>query len=188
MDGEDGGVEMVCEVTAHSATVVELNERSLVSHSSCPYSMEFSRKGIDASNRSSYAAPRSPFFQVFVHTFARKTMVALHVIGMSLYNGQRVKLDVWAKEREVVGLKASLNTLMSEIQRLNKLCAERKEAKDSLKKKWKKIEEFDARRSEFKTICMKLLKANRRQIVKTIVNIEMINSPFEAPRLHHYSR
>ena len=50
---------------------------------------------------------------------------------------------------------------MSEIQRLNKLCAERKEAKDSLKKKWKKIEEFDARRSEFKTICMKLLKANR---------------------------
>ena len=31
----------------------------------------------------------------------------------------------------------------------------------SLKKKWKKIEEFDARRSEFKTICMKLLKANR---------------------------
>ena len=50
---------------------------------------------------------------------------------------------------------------MSEIQRLNKLCAERKEAEDSLKKKWKKIEEFDARRSEFKTICMKLLKANR---------------------------
>jgi len=29
MDGEDGGVEMVCEVTAHSATVVELNERVL---------------------------------------------------------------------------------------------------------------------------------------------------------------
>ena len=49
---------------------------------------------------------------------------------------------------------------MSEIQRLNKLCAERKEAKDSLKKKWKKIEEFDARRSEFKTIYTALLKAN----------------------------
>lgn len=49
---------------------------------------------------------------------------------------------------------------MSEIQRLNKLCAERKEAKDSLKKKWKKIEEFDARRSELETIYMALLKAN----------------------------
>ncbi|KAL5127718.1 DExH-box ATP-dependent RNA helicase DExH9 [Glycine soja] len=30
------------------------------------------------------------FVMVFVHTFARKTMVALYVIGMSLYNGQRV--------------------------------------------------------------------------------------------------
>ena len=49
---------------------------------------------------------------------------------------------------------------MSEIQRLNKLCAERKEAEDSLKKKWKKIEEFDARRSELETIYTALLKAN----------------------------
>jgi len=71
-----------------------------------------------------------------------------------------VQLDVWAKEREVAGLKASLNTLMSEIQRLNKLCAERKEAEDSLKKKWKKIEEFDSRRSELETIYTALLKAN----------------------------
>jgi hypothetical protein len=71
-----------------------------------------------------------------------------------------VQLDVWAKEREVAGLKASLNTLMSEIQRLNTLCAERKEAEDSLKKKWKKIEEFDARRSELESIYTALLKAN----------------------------
>lgn len=71
-----------------------------------------------------------------------------------------VQLDLWAKEREVAGLKASLNTLMSEIQRLNKLCAERKEAEDSLKKKWKKIEEFDARRSELESIYTALLKAN----------------------------
>ena len=49
---------------------------------------------------------------------------------------------------------------MSEIQRLNKLCAERKEAEDSLKKKWKKIEEFDSRRSELETIYTALLKVN----------------------------
>jgi len=71
-----------------------------------------------------------------------------------------VQLEVWAKEREAAGLRASLNTLMAEIQRLNKLCAERKEAEDSLKKKWKKIEEFDARRSELETIYTALLKAN----------------------------
>lgn len=53
-----------------------------------------------------------------------------------------------------------MNTLMSEIQRLNKLCAERKEAEDSLRKKWKKIEEFDARRSELESIYNALLKAS----------------------------
>nr|POE80198.1 augmin subunit 5 [Quercus suber] len=47
-----------------------------------------------------------------------------------------------------------------ELERLNKLCAERKEAEDSLKKKWKKIEEFDACRSELETIYTALLKAN----------------------------
>ncbi|CAK8540777.1 unnamed protein product [Lathyrus sativus] len=73
---------------------------------------------------------------------------------------RQLQVDVWAKEREVAGLKASLNTLMSEIQRLNKLCAERKEAEDSLKKKWKKIEEFDSRRSELESIYTALLKAN----------------------------
>ena len=55
-----------------------------------------------------------------------------------------MQLVVWAKEQEAAGLRTSLNTLMVEVQRLNKLCAERKEAEDSLKKKWKKIEEFDA--------------------------------------------
>ncbi|XP_009373767.2 AUGMIN subunit 5 [Pyrus x bretschneideri] len=73
---------------------------------------------------------------------------------------RQLELEVWAKEREVAGLRASLNTLMSEIQRLNKLCAERKEAEDSLKKKWKKIEEFDSRRSELEIIYTSLLKVN----------------------------
>ncbi|KAE8649325.1 AUGMIN subunit 5 [Cucumis sativus] len=73
---------------------------------------------------------------------------------------RQFELEVWAKERELAGLRASLNTLMSEIQRLNKLCAERKEAEDSLRKKWKKIEEFDARRSELEIIYTALLKAN----------------------------
>lgn len=71
-----------------------------------------------------------------------------------------MQLDVWAKERETAGLRASLNTLMSEIERLKKLCAERKEAEDSLRKKWKKIEEFDARRSELEAIYTALLKAS----------------------------
>ncbi|KAF5748907.1 hypothetical protein HS088_TW04G00868 [Tripterygium wilfordii] len=73
---------------------------------------------------------------------------------------RQFELEVWAKEREAAGLRACLNTLMSETQRLNKLCAERKEAEDSLKKKWKKIEEFDARRTELETIYTALLKAN----------------------------
>ncbi|KAK4477540.1 hypothetical protein RD792_016769 [Penstemon davidsonii] len=73
---------------------------------------------------------------------------------------RQLVLEVWAKEREAAGLRASLNTLMSEVHRLNKLCAERKEAENSLRKKWKKIEEFDARRSELETIYNALLRAN----------------------------
>ncbi|KAK4765978.1 hypothetical protein SAY87_007620 [Trapa incisa] len=85
-----------------------------------------------------------------------------NIVGKSqnVGNLRQLELEVWAKEREVAGLRASLNTLMSEIQRLDKLCAERKEAEDSLKKKWKKIEEFDARRCELETIYSALLKAN----------------------------
>lgn len=63
-------------------------------------------------------------------------------------------------ERETAGLKASLTTLTCEIQRLNMMCEERKEAEDSLNKKRKKIEEFDARRLEFKSIYDALIKAN----------------------------
>ncbi|CAL1408553.1 unnamed protein product [Linum trigynum] len=88
---------------------------------------------------------------------------ALTVTGTSQSLGslRQFELEVWAKEREAAGLRASLNILMSEIQRLNKLCAERREAEDSLRKKWKKIEEFDARRSELETVYTALLKANQ---------------------------
>ncbi|XP_048327905.2 AUGMIN subunit 5 [Ziziphus jujuba] len=92
-------------------------------------------------------------------------VVSSHSIGVggssqNVSGLRQFELEVWAKEREVAGLRASLNTLMSEIQRLNKLCAERKEAEDSLRKKWKKIEEFDSRRSELEIIYSALLKAN----------------------------
>lgn len=86
-----------------------------------------------------------------------------------------VQLEVWAKEREVTGLRASLNTLMSEIQRLNKLCAERKEAEDSLRKKWKKIEEFDSRRSELEIIYSALLKANMVRCNRLLPALRCLN-------------
>uniref|UniRef100_A0A1J3CT32 AUGMIN subunit 5 n=1 Tax=Noccaea caerulescens TaxID=107243 RepID=A0A1J3CT32_NOCCA len=90
--------------------------------------------------------------------------VSSHSLGggtsQNVKNLRQFELDVWGKEREAAGLRASLNTLISEIQRLNKLCAERKEAEHSLKQKWKKIEEFDARRSELETIYTTLLMAN----------------------------
>ncbi|KAF8389904.1 hypothetical protein HHK36_024422 [Tetracentron sinense] len=73
---------------------------------------------------------------------------------------RQFELEVWAKEREAAGLRASLNTLTSEVQRLKKLCTEWKEAEDSLRKKWKKIEEFDSRRSELEAIYTALLRAN----------------------------
>lgn len=80
--------------------------------------------------------------------------------SQNLVNIRHLELDVWTKEREVAGLKASLSTLTSEVQRLNRLCAEWKEAEDSLRKKWKKIEEFDARRSELESVHTALLRAN----------------------------
>ncbi|KAL0642674.1 hypothetical protein Bca4012_040964 [Brassica carinata] len=90
--------------------------------------------------------------------------VSSHSLGggtsQNVRNLRQLELDVWGKEREAAGLRASLSTLLSEIRRLNKLCAERKEAEHSLKQKWKKIEEFDARRSELETIYTTLLKAN----------------------------
>ncbi|KAJ9564076.1 hypothetical protein OSB04_000042 [Centaurea solstitialis] len=82
------------------------------------------------------------------------------IIGIYHQLSLIIQLEVWAKEREAAGLKASLTTLISEVQRLNMLCEERKEAEDSLKKKWKKIEEFDSRRLELKSIYSALLRAN----------------------------
>ncbi|KAG0493181.1 hypothetical protein HPP92_006579 [Vanilla planifolia] len=63
-------------------------------------------------------------------------------------------------ERNVAGLKASINTLTSEVQCLNKLCLEWKEVEDSLRKKWKKIEEFDSRRSELESTYTAFLRAD----------------------------
>ncbi|KAJ6371183.1 hypothetical protein OIU77_001647 [Salix suchowensis] len=84
--------------------------------------------------------------------------IGIGVTAQNMGSQRQFELEVWGKEREAAGLRASLNTLMSEIERLNKLCAERKEAEDSLRKKWKKIEEFDARRSELEAIYTALLK------------------------------
>ena len=62
-------------------------------------------------------------------------------------------------EREVAAIKARLSTLTCKVQRLSMLCEERREAEACLKKKLKKIEEFDARRLELKCICDGLMKA-----------------------------
>lgn len=40
------------------------------------------------------------------------------------------------------------------------MCEERREAEESLQEKWKKIEEFDARRLELEAIYTALLRAN----------------------------
>lgn len=80
--------------------------------------------------------------------------------SQNLSNVRHFEMDVWARERDVAGLRASINTLTSEVQRLNKTCAEWKEAEDSLRRKWKKIEEFDSRRSELESIYTALLQAN----------------------------
>ncbi|GJZ19285.1 augmin subunit 5-like protein [Tanacetum coccineum] len=73
---------------------------------------------------------------------------------------RQLELDVWAMEREAAAIKASLTTLTYEVQRLSMLCEERRGAEESLKKKLKQIEEFDARRLELKSICDGLMKAN----------------------------
>lgn len=80
--------------------------------------------------------------------------------SQNLGNIRHFEMDVWAKERDVAGLRASINTLTSEVQRLNKTCTEWREAEDSLRKKWKKIEEFDSRRLELESIYTALLRAN----------------------------
>ncbi|KAK8916469.1 hypothetical protein KSP39_PZI022463 [Platanthera zijinensis] len=80
--------------------------------------------------------------------------------SQQLGNIRQFEMDVWAKERDAAGLRASINTLTSEVQRLNKTCAEWREAEDSLRNKWKKIEEFDSRRLELESIYTALLHAN----------------------------
>ncbi|XP_024545326.1 AUGMIN subunit 5 [Selaginella moellendorffii] len=73
---------------------------------------------------------------------------------------RQLECEVWAKERQLAGVKASVATLMSEVQRLKKLCEERKQAEDSLRQKWKRIEEFDARRRELESVYTALIRAN----------------------------
>lgn len=60
-------------------------------------------------------------------------------------------------------MRASVNTINSEVQRLQKMCEERRDAEESLQEKWKKIEEFDARRLELEAIYTALLRANMVQ-------------------------
>ncbi|MQM02680.1 hypothetical protein Taro_035449, partial [Colocasia esculenta] len=105
-------------------------------------------------------------------------------ISQSIGNIRHFELDVWAKEREVAGLRASFGTLTSEVQRLNKLCEECREAEDALRKKWKKIEEFDARRSELEIIHTALQQANMEYfpslVALTVVPHPMVEHMFDS--------
>ena len=73
---------------------------------------------------------------------------------------KHVQLEVWAKDRELAGTRASVNTLTLEVQRLNKMCEERRKAEEALRQKWKRIEEFDSRRMELEAVYTALLRAN----------------------------
>ncbi|GLJ21418.1 hypothetical protein SUGI_0394400 [Cryptomeria japonica] len=73
---------------------------------------------------------------------------------------RQFELDVLSKERELVGLRASVNTLTSEVLRLKKMCAEWREAEEALRRKWKKIEQFDGRRTELESIYTALVRSN----------------------------
>ncbi|KMT18690.1 hypothetical protein BVRB_2g028150 isoform B [Beta vulgaris subsp. vulgaris] len=117
----------------------------------------------DALNKAAEARSMSQKLLMRLHGSGDVSSQLPNVGGTSQNVGslRQFQLEVWVKEREAAGLRASINTLMSEVQRLNKLCAERKEAEDSLKKKWKKIEEFDSRRSELESIYTALLDANK---------------------------
>jgi hypothetical protein len=57
-------------------------------------------------------------------------------------------------------LKASVDKLQSEVQRLTMMCEERRQAKQDLRQKWRKIEEFNARRMELESIYTALIHAN----------------------------
>ena len=71
-----------------------------------------------------------------------------------------MQLEVWAKDRELAGARASVNTLTLEVQRLNKMCEERRKTEEALRQKWKRIEEFDSRRMELEAVYTALLWAN----------------------------
>ncbi|XP_011099046.1 AUGMIN subunit 5-like isoform X1 [Sesamum indicum] len=117
----------------------------------------------DALNKATKARNMSQLLLKHLHGSGDSVSSLSHVtLGASqnMSSLMQLELEVWAKEREAAGLRASLNTLMSEVHRLDKECAERKEAENSLRKKWKKIEVFDARRSELESVYNALLKAN----------------------------
>ncbi|GKB32790.1 augmin subunit 5-like protein [Tanacetum coccineum] len=104
--------------------------------------------------------------EVHAKTFSSVYLEA--VAGVGFFGGtlqnisslKQLELDVWAMKREVAAIKASLTTLTYEVQRFSMLCEDRRGAEESLKKKLKKIEEFDDRRLELKSICDGLMKAN----------------------------
>ncbi|CAM6086709.1 unnamed protein product [Calypogeia fissa] len=73
---------------------------------------------------------------------------------------RHLQLEVWSKERELGGLRASVDKLQSEVQRLTMMCEERRQAKEDLRQKWRKIEEFNARRMELESIYTALIHAN----------------------------
>lgn len=90
-------------------------------------------------------------------------ILRIHEVGADATNTgplRQHELEVWAKERELAGVRASLNTLLSEVQRLHKLCEERRKAEEALRQKWKRIEEFDSRRLGLEAIYTALLRAN----------------------------
>ncbi|XP_074285039.1 AUGMIN subunit 5 [Silene latifolia] len=118
----------------------------------------------DALNRAAEA--RNTCQKLLVRLHGSGDVINSHLIGVGAVSQnvgtlRQFQMEVWAKEREAAGLRASVNTLISEVERLNKLCEERKEAEESLRKKWNKIEEFNSRRSELELIYTALLDANK---------------------------
>nr|GEU45461.1 augmin subunit 5-like [Tanacetum cinerariifolium] len=97
-----------------------------------------------------------------------RAFISTRMAGVGFFGGtlrnisslKQLELDVWAMEREVAAIKASLTTLTYEVQRFSMLCEEKRGAKESLKKKLNKIKEFDDQRLELKSICDGFMKAN----------------------------
>ncbi|GAB2216545.1 hypothetical protein Droror1_Dr00024320 [Drosera rotundifolia] len=115
----------------------------------------------DARNKAAEARAMSQKLLKRLHGSVDLILSHANGVGGLSQSLRQFELEVWGKEREAAGLRASVSTLMSELERLTKLCAERKEAEESLRKKWKKIEEFDSRRTELECIYDALLNANK---------------------------